>query len=97
MDGLKEEQPRRSAGYLVILKSPKRHQAALHLPLTLSSSVHKASLRPSAFGPYNPVHIQAKLPTTPFNKTETEKHPTIHSIFLYTLVFQARITPLLYE
>ncbi|KAL0010125.1 hypothetical protein SO802_005233, partial [Lithocarpus litseifolius] len=84
--GLKEVQPRCSARYLMILKSPKTHQAVLHLPLTLSSSVHKASLRPSAFGPYTPVHIQSKPSATPFNKIETEKHPTRQSIFLYVLI-----------
>jgi len=52
MAGLKEVQPRRSAGYLIILKSPKTHQAEFDLALTQSSSVHSASLRPTAVGQY---------------------------------------------
>ena len=80
MFGLNEVQPSRFAGYLIMLKSPKTHQAELHLTLTLSSFAYKVSLRLELVGPYTPIHNQTKPSATPFNKTETKKLPTTQSI-----------------
>ena len=52
-----------SAGYMIILKSSKKHQAKSHHDLTMSSYAYIASLRFSLVGPHTPSKsIQSHLP-----------------------------------
>ena len=64
MAELKELQPSFSTGYMMMLKSPIKHQAEIHCNLIESSSTHISFLALSSDGPYTPPNtpIQNRLP-----------------------------------
>ena len=93
MSELKELQPSFSTGYLMMLKSPIKHQAELHRNLIESSSTHISFLALSSDGLYTPEYTHSKPSTIPFNKTETENLPTKKSTFSNNLLSHANQIP----